>query len=108
MRAAFAHDAVVALDAGADEAAPGGAITAALCGHAEHEPPCPLAPHHTAAQRQGPDLHLRILFATAPEQAPGIRALITAALAARWPLRSSTAGTVRSDEADHAGRLVRS
>ena len=33
--------------------APGGAITVALCGSWDHEPPCPLAPHHTRAHRSG-------------------------------------------------------
>jgi hypothetical protein len=28
-----------------------GAITVALCGHREHQPPCPTAPHHASAER---------------------------------------------------------
>jgi hypothetical protein len=52
-REAFAHDAVVELAADGDDRAPGGAITVALCGSWSHEPPCPLAPHHTAAERSG-------------------------------------------------------
>ncbi len=51
MRLAFAHEAVVSMAAGADIRAPGAAITVGLCGHWEHEPLCPLAPHATAAQR---------------------------------------------------------
>ena len=51
MRQAFAHDAVVVLDAGGDDRAPGGAITVELCGHWDHEPPCPLAAHHTGVRR---------------------------------------------------------
>jgi hypothetical protein len=39
-RAAYAHDAFVILDPGEDTRAPGGAITVALCGHWDHEPPC--------------------------------------------------------------------
>jgi hypothetical protein len=35
-------------DAAADAAAPGAAITVALCGSWEHPPPCPLAAHHTS------------------------------------------------------------
>ena len=66
-RAAYAHDAVVALDSGGDPRAPGGAITVALCGHWDHEPPCPLAPHHTDATHGGDDtLRLRVLFAADP------------------------------------------
>ena len=57
-RTAYAHDAVVILDPGGDSRAPGGAITVALCGHWDHEPPCPLAPttpmqHPPATRRSG-------------------------------------------------------
>jgi hypothetical protein len=115
-RAAYAHDAVVALDPGGDSRAPGGAITVALCGHWEHEPPCPVAPHHTDAV---PDVdgtvRLRVLFATDDEAR--VRSLIGQALASgrltgpdgrvtTWTLRSSAAGSVRPDEADHAAQLT--
>jgi hypothetical protein len=107
MRHAYAHDAVLALAPEADLAAPGGAITTELCGHWEHTPPCPLAPHHTAAQRRGPQVHLRILFATEPECEAEVRTRIGRALAG-WDVRSSAAGAVRPDEKSHAGRLVAS
>src|SRR5690242_9653257 len=97
MRHAYAHDAVLELAADADLAAPGGAITAELCGHWEHPPPCPLAPHHTAAQRRGPQVHLRILFATEPDREAEVRTRIARALTA-WEVRSSGAGAVRPDE----------
>lgn len=51
----------MALDA--DVWAPGAAITAGLCGRWDHEPPCPLAPHHVHAERVAGEVHLRILFA---------------------------------------------
>jgi hypothetical protein len=107
MRQPFAHDAVITLAPDADIAAPGGAVTAELCGHWEHPPPCPLAPHHTAAQRRGAQVHLRILFATEPEREAEVRTRIGRALAA-WEVRSSAAGVVRQDERAHAGRLVAS
>ena len=107
MRHAFAHDAVIALAPDADIAAPGGAVTAELCGHWEHPPPCPLAPHHPAAQRRGARVHLRILFATEPEREAEVRTRIGRALAA-WDVRSSAAGAVRREERAHAGRLVAS
>jgi hypothetical protein len=53
-RQAFAHAAVVELIG--DDRAPGGAITVALCGSWSHDPPCPLAPHHTDALRDGGEL----------------------------------------------------
>jgi hypothetical protein len=107
MRQPFAHDAVITLAPDADIAAPGGAVTAELCGHWEHPPPCPLAPHHTAAQRRGDQVHLRILFATEPEREAEVRARIGRALAT-WEVRSSAAGVVRQEEQAHAGRLVAS
>ncbi len=105
MRQPFAHDAVITLAPDADIAAPGGAVTAELCGHWEHPPPCPLAPHHTAAQRRGAQVHLRILFATEPEREAEVRTRIGRALAA-WEVRTSAAGAVRQEEQAHAGRLV--
>jgi hypothetical protein len=117
-RTAYAHDAVVLLDPGGDARAPGGAITVALCGHWDHEPPCPLAPHHTAATPADDDtLRLRVLFAADPEDEGRVRGLIAEALSAgrgtgpdgrvsRWMLKFSGASSVQPDEADHAARLV--
>jgi hypothetical protein len=107
MRHAYAHDAVLELAPDADLAEPGGAITTELCGHWEHPPPCPLAPHHTAAQRRDEQVHLRILFATEPDREAEVRTRIGRALAA-WDVRSCVAGEVRPDEWAHAGRLVAS
>ena len=119
-RAAYAHDAVVVLDAGGDPRATGGAITIALCGHWDHEPPCPLAPHHTDTTPEGDDMvRVRILFAAEPVDEERVRSLIGQALASgrltgpdgrvtRWMVKSSGAGTVRPDEADHAARLIAS
>ena len=107
MRHAYAHEAVLELAPEADIRAPGGAITAELCGHWEHAPPCPLAPHHTAAQRRGAQVHLRVLFATEPDREGEVRTRIGRALAA-WEVRSCAAGEVRPDERAHAGRLVAS
>jgi hypothetical protein len=107
MRHAYAQDAVLHLASDADIAAPGGAITTELCGHGEHEPPCPLAPHHTAARRAGSEVHLRILFATETERETQVRERIGRALA-RWDVRSCTAGSVRPEEQAHAGRLAAS
>jgi hypothetical protein len=116
-REAFAHDAVLTLDADGDDRAPGGAITVALCGSWTHEPPCPLAPHHTAVQRSGQDVTLRVLFAAAPDDEARVRALIDGALAhgegadpdgARTPWRLVSVGPspVRDEERDHADRLL--
>ena len=117
-RGAYAHDAVVILDPGGDSRAPGGAITVALCGHWDHEPPCPLAPHHTdAAPGDDGTVRLRVLFAAEPKDEGRVRELITQALSSgrltgpdgkvtRWMMQSSDASSVRPDEADHAARLA--
>ncbi len=119
MRHAYAHDAVLDMAPDADTRAPGGAITVALCGHWDHQPPCPLAAHHTTANRVGDETHLRILFATEPDQEGLVRGRIDTALAGgelsgpdgvttRWRLRGSRPGEITPAEADHAERLTRS
>jgi hypothetical protein len=117
-RQAFAHDAVLAMEPGADDRVPGGAITVALCGSSSHELPCPLAPHHTDAERDGSELTLRVLFAAAPEDEDRVRALVDEALArgggedpdgvrTTWRLLRSAVSPVRPEEHDHAERLIR-
>ena len=105
MRHAYAYDAVLGLAPDADIRALGAAVTAELCGHWEHDPPCPRAPHHTAAQRDGEDVRLRILFANEPECAAEVRQRIGRALTA-CDVRSGAPGSVRPEEQAHAGRLV--
>jgi hypothetical protein len=107
------------MDRDADSRAPGAAITVALCGHWEHEPPCPLAPHHTAAVRAGDEVRLRILFAAEAKLELEVRRAVDAALAGgeligpddvvtRWQLRATGPSVVLPHEAAHAGRLVSS
>jgi hypothetical protein len=104
------------LDDGSDANAPGGAITKALCRHWGHPPPCPLAPHHTAATAVDGRVELRILFAAKAEDEQRVRTLITQALAggriigpdgreSTWSLLSAAPSPVRPDEAEHADRL---
>ena len=118
MREAFAHDAVLVLEDGGDERAPGGAITVALCGSWTHEPPCPLAPHHTRVHRTDGELILRILFAAEPADEPRVRALVDDVLArgwgdspdgrTAWELVESGPSPVLLEEEAHARRLMRS
>jgi hypothetical protein len=120
MRHVYAHDAVLTMGPAADVNAPGAAVTAALCGHWEHEPPCPLAPHHSQSTRLDDDtVRIRILFATEPDSEAAVRDLIDSALASgalegpsgagtRWRLESSHTGCVTLDEQPHGERLVRS
>lgn len=109
MRGAFVHEAALTLDPpDGDELAPGGAITVALCGHWEHEPPCPLAPHHTEARRDGADVRLRIVFVTEPYEETAVRRRIEAALAGdeRWRLRVSARSDLTAGENALAARLM--
>jgi hypothetical protein len=114
---AYAHDAVVVLY-DVDPRAPGGRITAELCGNWDHNPPCPLWPHHVDATPGNDDtLRLRVLFAAEPADEEHVRQLIRLALGSGqqagpdghvtfWMLESEDAGSVRPDESDHAARLV--
>jgi hypothetical protein len=118
-RTAFAHDAVLAMDAEGDDRAPGGAITVALCGGWSHEPPCPFTPHYTAASRSGEDVTLRVLFAAAAGDEGRVRQSIDEALArgwgdgpdgvrTHWTVVRTRPSPVRPEERDHTARLIRS
>jgi hypothetical protein len=118
MAQGFAHEAVLSMAEEADQNAPGAAVTVALCGHWEHEPPCPLAPHHVRTERHEDGLHVRILFVTEPQNEVEVRRRIDRALAgqwelpdslaAAWELQSSRSSAVTPDEVAHTERLMRS
>ncbi len=118
MRQAYAHEAVLWIAADCDERALGAAVTVALCGHWEHEPPCPVAAHFVDATRDDCEVRLRILFAAEPDDEPEVRRRIDLALTgqwelpdafpARWELRGSAPARVRPAELEHASRLARS
>lgn len=119
MRQAFAHEAVLSMEPESDLQAPGAAITVTLCGHWDHEPPCPVAPHHSRADRVGYEVRLRTLFVADMEQEHEVRDLIDRALSSgqlrgadgvrtQWQLRSSQPGVVSAEETDHAQQLLRS
>ena len=97
-----------------DPQAVGAGVTVALCGNWRHEPPCPLAPHHTDAERHGDEVRVRVLFATEPAQEAEVRRRIDQALAStggasavtRWRLLSSGPATLRPGEHEHGQRLI--
>lgn len=102
----------------ADTGAPGAAITAGLCGHWEHEPPCPIAPHHTSVERIEDAVRLRILFAVDPGREREVRHRIDRVLAGgelagpdgrstQWRLISSGESTVLPTESEHSRGLTR-
>ena len=118
MRESYAHQADVVLGAGGDPEALGGAVTIALCGSWEHEPPCPLAPHHSEAVRvDDHKVGLRVVFATEPEQVDAVRDLIDEALrtgrlvgpddrTTTWRLSASGPAALEPDETELARRLA--
>ncbi|MFC0533797.1 hypothetical protein [Phytohabitans kaempferiae] len=117
MRSAYAHEAVLVMAPDADLGAPGAAITVALCGHWEHQPPCPLAAHHTRAEPASDEVRVRVLFATEPASESLVRQRIDLALAGgefrgpdglvtRWRLRTSQPSDITAAEIDHAERLT--
>jgi hypothetical protein len=118
MRQAFIQEAALLMDPHADVRAPGAAVTVALCGRWEHEPPCPLAPHYVSASDDEGELRVRILFAAEPDQEGEVRHLIEQALAGQlefpdgfatpWQLRASWPGEITAEETSHAERLIRS
>jgi hypothetical protein len=118
VRQAFVHDAVLVLEPEAGQETPGASVTVALCGHWDHEPPCPLAPHHVRTEHVGDELHVRVLFAAEPEDETEVRRRIELALSGQWRfpdgfttpwhLRRSRPGQVSPQEQLHAERLVRS
>jgi hypothetical protein len=119
MRRVYVHEAVVQMGPTEDPDAIGAAVTAALCGHWEHDPPCPLAPHATRADRDGGEVRVRTLFATEPDLEKEVRSRIDQALtagthqaptgkASSWQYRSSDPGIVEESERGHGRRLIAS
>lgn len=117
MRQIYAHDALVRMRTAEGADAVGAAITVALCGDWQHEPPCPLAPHYTWTERTVDQAQVRTIFATEPSWEREVRRRIDQALAkgsqvmptgevASWELLTSEAGVVQEDERDHGDRLI--
>lgn len=117
MRKVYAHGGVVRMAPTDDPDAIGAAVTVALCGHWEHEPPCPLAPHATRVERNGGQVRVRTLFATEPDLEMEVRRRIDDALAdggqqaptgetSTWEYQSSGPGIVLESERDHGERLI--
>ncbi len=117
MRTAFVHEASVELDPGADERAPGAAVTVGLCGHWEHAGACRW-PHRNGVQRSGQTLVLRVVFVADPADEREVRQRIERALTpgtldgptgiSRWKTLVSRSSTLRPDEAALATKLASS
>ncbi|WP_045877524.1 hypothetical protein [Pseudofrankia sp. DC12] len=119
----IAVEAVVALAAGGDERAPGGAVTQALCGHLvpgqdqawEHAGPCRW-PHRTTASRADDRLTVRVVAVSPSTERIHVSRLIADALAcgelvgpdglSQWTLLRSGPVEPRTDELSLARRLA--
>jgi hypothetical protein len=116
MRNGFAHEALIELVPGADERAPGAAVTVALCGHWEHEGTCRWPHHSSVDTRAGQSLRLRVVFACAADDEPTVRQLIGTALGqgqvgvepdtSRWALTTQGPSGLRPSETALANRLT--
>ncbi len=115
-RLPFAHEASLVLEPGADPAAPGAAVTVALCGHWEHPGACRW-PHHTAVARDArPHLDVRVVFACDPVEEGDVRGRVVAALRAggvpgngdgsRWTVAGQGASPLAPDEQAMSQRLA--
>jgi len=111
-RETFVHEAELRLAAGADPAAPGGAVTTALCGHWEHEGPCRW-PHNNdialaGATASGARATFRTLFAAPADDEGEIRTRIDEALAngGDWTLVETRSRDVAASERPLAERLA--
>jgi hypothetical protein len=81
-RLGYVQIATLAVDSTFDQRAPGGAVTVALCGSIEHDPPCPVAPHQTRITVDGARANVRVVFACDPAVEKEMRSRIDASLAA--------------------------
>ncbi len=108
MPPAFAHEIVLALDAGSDERAPGGAVTVGLCGSWDHAGPCRWPHLSTVTDRAGQRLTLRVLFLAPKGEEAEVRRRIVRALRAgvldgpvgtrRWTVDAECEVTPREEE----------
>jgi hypothetical protein len=80
-RDCFVHEASLTVASDFDDRGPGGAVTVALCGALEHDPPCPLAPHQTSTTVSGTRAAVRVVFACLPADEPLVRERIESAMA---------------------------
>jgi hypothetical protein len=108
MKRFFVQCADVVLEAGADPAAPGGAVTVALCGSWDHAGACRW-PHQTSAVWDDRRGQVRVVFVAEEEEESRVRALIDEALAggecvgpdgklSRWEATGHGAGVLSESE----------
>jgi hypothetical protein len=115
-RDCFVHEATLAVAGEFDERGPGGAVTTALCGSLDHDPPCPLAPHQTSTRVDGAQAVVRVVFACLPTDERMVRERIDSVLAmgefrhenaiALWTLVATTPSQLDPEERALGERLA--
>ena len=95
----FVHRAELLLDEAADDRAPGGAVTVALCGHWDHEGPCRW-PHNNAIDASTVPARFRTVFVAVDADVEEVRHRIETGLRSdpSWTVVVSTTGTLDDDE----------
>ena len=106
-RSVYVHRAELKLRTEDDPRAPGGAVTTALCGHWEHEPPCRW-PHNNSEPECAGRTGFRTVFVATREDESEVRQRIESALrSGPWELISTTADQPDEHEAALGERLIR-
>jgi hypothetical protein len=116
MKRTFVQCAEVMLQADADPAAPGGAVTTALCGSWDHAGECRW-PHHTSATWQERRGSVRVVFVADTEKESHVRALINKALKggecvgpdgtlSQWTATECGAGVLIESEEDWGSKMA--
>lgn len=109
-RATYVHTAELLLRADDDPRAPGGAVTLALCGAYDHDPPCRWP--HNNSEPPSPDaatgpVAFRTVFAASPHEAPEVRARIETALrSGPWQVLTSGPREPDADERALGARIA--
>jgi hypothetical protein len=106
-RETYVHEAELRLAEGADPAAPGGAVTTALCGHWEHDGPCRW-PHNNDVAVSGSVATFRTLFVAPAADEHEVRRRIDEALAngRDWVVYETGPRDVAASERSLAERLA--
>jgi hypothetical protein len=110
----FVHLAALTLGGDRDAAAPGGAVTTALCGHWEHEGACRWPHLTTTGSRGAGAIMVRTIFAAQAQDEDVVRRMIATALRSgaldgpsghsTWTLESEGPGAVEDADQEWAAR----
>jgi hypothetical protein len=106
-REALVHEADLRLGDETDPAAPGAAVTTALCGHWEHEGPCRW-PHNNSLEVSDTVATFRTLFVAPATEEAQVRELIERALreATGWAVLRTRPRPISPEEQPLAARLA--